>query len=99
MSIQLFVMTHDSISLGEDGPTHQPIEALPLLRAMPNLLLFRPADGAETVGSYKLAVERRTGPSVLALSRGALPQLQGSSAAVVAKVIKKSAEAVGVSCM
>ncbi|KXS18818.1 transketolase [Gonapodya prolifera JEL478] len=74
----LYVMTHDSIGLGEDGPTHQPVEALPYCRATPNLLTFRPADGTETAGAYVAALENK-GPSVFALSRQNLPQLAGSS--------------------
>jgi len=69
----VYVMTHDSIGLGEDGPTHQPIEQLAALRAIPNLKLFRPADAVETVECWQLAIENRSGPSVLALSRQGLP--------------------------
>ncbi|MES1907382.1 MAG: hypothetical protein MHM6MM_000508 [Cercozoa sp. M6MM] len=76
---QLFVMTHDSIGLGEDGPTHQPVEVLPLCRATPNLLTLRPADGNETSGCYLAALEHRDGPSVLCLSRQNLPHLEASS--------------------
>jgi transketolase len=76
---QIFIMTHDSIGLGEDGPTHQPIEVLPLLRATPNLLLLRPADGNETSGAYYAALTNFHGPSVICLSRQKLPQLSGSS--------------------
>jgi len=78
-------MTHDSIGLGEDGPTHQPIEALTLCRATPNLTIFRPADGNETSGSYIAAIENRHGPSVLVLTRQALPHLTGSSIDAVKK--------------
>jgi transketolase len=81
---QIFVMTHDSIFLGEDGPTHQPVEVLPLLRATPNLLTFRPADGKETAGSWILSMEKRDGPSVLCLSRQKCPHLEGTSADKVA---------------
>jgi transketolase len=63
------VMTHDSIGLGEDGPTHQPVEHIASLRAMPNLLVFRPADGIETAECWKLALENRSGPSLIALTR------------------------------
>jgi transketolase len=63
------VMTHDSIGLGEDGPTHQPVEHLASLRAMPNLLVFRPADGVEAAECWRLALEARTSPSIMALSR------------------------------
>ncbi|CAI9765185.1 unnamed protein product [Fraxinus pennsylvanica] len=75
----IYVMTHDSIGLGEDGPTHQPIEHLASFRAMPNILMLRPADGNETAGAYKVAVLNRKRPSVLALSRQKLPQLAGTS--------------------
>ncbi|XP_064955476.1 transketolase, chloroplastic-like [Musa acuminata AAA Group] len=75
----IYVMTHDSIGLGEDGPTHQPIEHLISFRAMPNILMLRPADGNETAGAYKVAVLNRKRPSVLALSRQKLPQLAGTS--------------------
>jgi transketolase len=80
----LFVMTHDSIGLGEDGPTHQPIEVLSLCRATPNLLTFRPADGKEVVGSYIEAVKYQ-GPSVLALTRQNVPHLEHSRTDGVAK--------------
>ncbi|RAI57378.1 transketolase [Roseicella frigidaeris] len=70
------VMTHDSIGLGEDGPTHQPIEHLASLRAMPNLLVFRPADAIETAECWELALDEREAPSVLALTRQALPALR-----------------------
>ena len=69
----VYVMTHDSIGLGEDGPTHQPVEHIASLRAMPNLKLFRPADAVETAECWQAALENRTGPSVLALSRQGLP--------------------------
>lgn len=75
----IYVMTHDSIGLGEDGPTHQPIEHLASFRAMPNILMLRPADGNETAGAYKVAVEHRKTPSILALSRQKLPNLPGTS--------------------
>lgn len=81
----IYVMTHDSIGLGEDGPTHQPIETLSYLRAMPRMLTIRPADGNETSGAYIQAVKYRTGPSTLCFTRQAVPQLQGSSAEGVAK--------------
>ncbi|KAK3142941.1 hypothetical protein QOZ80_4BG0354610 [Eleusine coracana subsp. coracana] len=81
----VFVMTHDSIGLGEDGPTHQPIEQLFSLRAMPNILSLRPADGNETSGAYKVAILNRKRPSILALSRQKLPHLNGTSIDAVAK--------------
>ena len=65
----IFVMTHDSIALGEDGPTHQPIEHMAALRVIPNLLNFRPCDAVETVECWQLALEHKTGPSLLALTR------------------------------
>ncbi|GLJ29304.1 hypothetical protein SUGI_0577790 [Cryptomeria japonica] len=81
----IYVMTHDSIGLGEDGPTHQPVEHLASFRAMPNILMLRPADGKETAGAYKIAVLNRKRPSVHALSRQKLPQLPGTSVEGVAK--------------
>ena len=70
----LLVYTHDSIGLGEDGPTHQPIEHLASLRAMPNLSLWRPCDAVETAAAWRAAVERDRGPTALVLTRQALPQ-------------------------
>ena len=72
----IYVMTHDSIGLGEDGPTHQPIEHLASLRAMPNVAVYRPADAIETAECWELALADRTRPSVLALSRQNLPLLR-----------------------
>jgi len=69
----IFVWTHDSVGLGEDGPTHQPVEHLMSLRAMPNLAVFRPADGHETVVGWKVALQRTQGPTALVLSRQDLP--------------------------
>ena len=69
----IYVMTHDSIGLGEDGPTHQPIEHLASLRAVPNLLVFRPADAIETAECWELALMAKSAPSVLVLSRQGLP--------------------------
>jgi transketolase len=71
----IFVMTHDSIGLGEDGPTHQPVEQLASLRAIPNLLVFRPSDAVETIECWQLALESKSRPSILALTRQNLPQL------------------------
>jgi transketolase len=71
----IHIMTHDSIGLGEDGPTHQPVEHLAALRAIPNLLVFRPCDAVETVECWQLALENKDRPSVLALTRQNLPQL------------------------
>jgi transketolase len=72
----IYVLTHDSIGLGEDGPTHQPVEHLASLRAMPNLDVYRPADAVETAECWALALTRRDGPSVLALSRQTLPAVR-----------------------
>ncbi len=72
----ILVGTHDSIGLGEDGPTHQPVEHLAALRAMPNLWVFRPADAVETAECWELALEREDGPSVLALTRQGVPALR-----------------------
>jgi transketolase len=71
----IFIGTHDSIGLGEDGPTHQPIEQLAMLRAMPNVVTIRPADANETAEAWRVAMERNEGPTVLALSRQKLPVL------------------------
>jgi transketolase len=83
----IWVMTHDSIGQGEDGPTHQPIETLASLRAIPNLTVIRPADGNECSGAYKVAIEKsnQNAPTLLALSRQNLPNLAGTSMAGVAK--------------
>ena len=81
----IYVLTHDSIGLGEDGPTHQPIETLASLRAMPNMLVIRPGDGNETSGAYQVAVANRKRPTVLFLSRQAMANQANSSAAAVAK--------------
>jgi transketolase len=83
----LFVFTHDSIALGEDGPTHQPIEQLAMLRAMPHLTDFRPADANETVAAWKLALERKL-PAFMALSRQNLPILDPDKYKVVEGVAK-----------
>jgi transketolase len=72
----VYVMTHDSIGLGEDGPTHQPVEHLSALRAIPNVYVFRPADGIETAECWELAIVAKRTPSILALSRQAVPNLR-----------------------
>ena len=72
----IHVMTHDSIGLGEDGPTHQPVEHLAALRAIPNLLVLRPCDAVETVECWQIALQQKDRPSVLALTRQNLPQLR-----------------------
>jgi transketolase len=81
----IYVLTHDSIGLGEDGPTHQPIETLASLRAIPNMLVIRPGDGNETSGAYKVAVANRHRPTVMFLSRQAMANQSNSSADAVAK--------------
>jgi transketolase len=74
MKIQsIFVYTHDSIGLGEDGPTHQPIEQIPTLRLIPNMSVWRPCDAVESAVSWQQAVERKDGPSCLIFSRQGLP--------------------------
>jgi transketolase len=74
----IYVMTHDSIGLGEDGPTHQPIEHLASLRAMPDLLVMRPADAVETAECWQLALNEKKRPTVLVLTRQALPTLRAT---------------------
>ncbi|NJP08746.1 MAG: transketolase [Leptolyngbyaceae cyanobacterium RU_5_1] len=83
----IWVMTHDSIGQGEDGPTHQPIETIASLRAIPNLTVIRPADGNETSGAYKIAIQNahQHRPTLLALTRQALPHLDGTAIAQVTK--------------
>jgi transketolase len=76
----IHVLTHDSIGLGEDGPTHQPIEHLASLRAMPNIHVFRPADAMETAECWELAIRRTEGPSLLVLTRQPLPALRTDNA-------------------
>ncbi len=71
----IWVYTHDSVGLGEDGPTHQPVEQLAALRAIPDLVIIRPADANETTAAWRVAVSRRDGPTVLALTRQAVPTL------------------------
>jgi transketolase len=77
----IFVMTHDSIGLGEDGPTHQPVEHLAALRAIPNLNVYRPADVTETAECWQLALESRETPSIIALTRQNLPAVRTSYSA------------------
>ena len=83
----IWVMTHDSIGQGEDGPTHQPIETLASLRAIPQLTVIRPADGTETSGAYKVAIEnaKANKPTLLAFTRQNVPNLAGASIAGVTK--------------
>ena len=81
----IFIFTHDSISVGEDGPTHQPIEQLLTLRAMPNLDVFRPADANEVIGAYNAIFAKESGPSVISLSRNTVPILEETKANEVEK--------------
>lgn len=95
-----YVFTHDSIAVGEDGPTHEPVEQLPSLRAMHNLSVIRPADGNETNAAWRLALESTSTPTALVLTRQGLPTLEGSSyegvskgAYVISEANKKNADA------
>lgn len=81
----IWVATHDSIGLGEDGPTHQPIETLAHFRALPNMMVWRPADGNETSAAYYVALTSQSTPTIMALTRQNLPQLEGST---IEKAIK-----------
>lgn len=74
----IYIATHDSIGLGEDGPTHQPIETLAHFRALPNMMVWRPADGNETSAAYYMAITSKKTPSIIALTRQNLPQLENS---------------------
>lgn len=87
----VYIFTHDSIGVGEDGPTHQPIEHLAMLRSIPGIVVIRPADGRETAASLNLAFNSKNTPFVLALSRQNLPQLENSSRDIYrgAYIIKK----------
>ena len=78
----IYVWTHDSIALGEDGPTHQPVEQLASLRAMPNLLVLRPADANETVEAWRIAMRHTSGPVGLVLTRQKLPVLDRTTLAI-----------------
>ena len=75
----LWLWTHDSIGVGEDGPTHQPVEHLPALRTIPNLMVMRPADTIETAECWQIALESQKTPSVIALTRQNLPTVRGVS--------------------
>jgi transketolase len=81
----IYIATHDSIGLGEDGPTHQPIETLAHFRALPNMMVWRPADGNECSAAYYMALTSKSTPSIFALTRQNLPQLEGST---IEKAIK-----------
>ncbi|HET9947918.1 MAG TPA: transketolase [Longimicrobiales bacterium] len=95
----IYVFTHDSIGLGEDGPTHQPVEQLASLRAIPNLLDLRPADAAETEIAWRVAIERTDGPTFLALSRQKVPLLDRAGVLASAEGLRRGgyvlAEATG----
>ena len=84
----MFIFTHDSIGLGEDGPTHQPVEQLAAFRAMPNMLVFRPGDANEVTEAYKAMLEHAHGPSTLVLSRQGMPTLDRTKYAAAAGVAK-----------
>ena len=84
----IIVFTHDSVGLGEDGPTHQPVEHLAALRAIPNLTVIRPADANETAQAWKVALERREGPVALLLTRQGLPVYDRSEMSDAADLAK-----------
>jgi transketolase len=90
----IYVLTHDSIGLGEDGPTHQPIETLSTLRAIPNMTTVRPADANETAGAWRLALTHRGGPVALALTRQKVPSLHGTAGAPIERGAYVLADAV-----
>ena len=81
----IYILSHDSISVGEDGPTHQPVEQLLSLRSLPNLDTFRPADANEVIGSYKYILEKQNGPSAITLSRNTVPILEETKVGEVEK--------------
>ena len=91
-----FIFTHDSIGVGEDGPTHEPIEQMAMFRAMPNFHTFRPADGRETIAAWYSAITSKETPTALVLTRQNLPQLEGSGKEALkgAYIIKESTKAV-----
>ena len=81
----IYLFSHDSIALGEDGPTHQPIEQLAMLRSIPNLRVIRPCDNAETYGAWRIALKSKETPTAIILSRQGLPEMEGSTMEAVAK--------------
>ena len=85
----IYVFTHDSIGLGEDGPTHQPVEHLSALRVIPNLLVLRPADASETAEAWRVALEHKTGPVALILSRQKLPFIDRASRSAATHVVSR----------
>jgi transketolase len=95
-----YVLTHDSIGVGEDGPTHEPIEQLAMLRAMPNFTVFRPADAAETIAGWYYAITSTTTPTALVLTRQNLPQYSGSGkdalkgGYIIADAVKETPDAI-----
>ena len=89
MEVQsIFVYTHDSIGLGEDGPTHQSIEQLPSLRTIPNLFVIRPADHTETAEAWRIAIKRKHGPTAMALTRQKVPLIDREKYAPASEVHK-----------
>jgi len=84
----LFIFTHDSIGVGEDGPTHQPVEQLAAFRAMPNMFVFRPGDANEVTEAYKVAMQHTHGPSTLVFSRQAIPTFDRTKYAPASGVAK-----------
>jgi len=92
----IYILTHDSIGVGEDGPTHEPIEQLSMLRSQPNLNVFRPADAVETAAAWYVALTSKGTPTVMALSRQNLVQLEGSSKEAVkgAYIVSKTNQAI-----
>ncbi len=87
----VYIYTHDSVGVGEDGPTHQPVETISSLRIIPNFEVIRPADPEETAGAFAVALERRDGPTLLALTRQAVPQLNEIPAATRREGVRKGA--------
>ena len=81
----IYLFSHDSIALGEDGPTHQPIEHLAMLRSIPNMRVIRPCDNAETYGAWRIALKSKETPTAIILSRQGLPEMEGSSLEAVSK--------------
>lgn len=84
----IYVLTHDSIAVGEDGPTHEPIEQLPSLRVMPNVTVMRPADANETIQAYRFAIEQKDSPVAMVLTRQKLPVLEGTAEKAREGVVK-----------
>src|SRR4029077_9278740 len=87
----IYIYTHDSVGVGEDGPTHQPVETISSLRLIPNFDVIRPADPEETAGAFAAALARSDGPTLLALTRQAVPMLNEASAAARRAGVSKGA--------